>query len=819
MARVRPSHTTFAGGEISPLLHARSDWGPYANSCLEMRNVAALPEGAAERRPGTEYIAAARDTAASAPPYLFPFEFSVAQTYVIEVAAGALRFFLPGADGGLVVADGTDGAVTNGGFDTNLSGWTLTQAGSATVAQAAGACELRATGSDEAAIEQDIALTTGANRAVATFTIGGPACGAVTVTFGDTTRRCAPGTHALSAPANATPLTLKISNTEGYTLTVDDVALVGSGQQGSQVPFELAAPIQPLDLLEGAHVQSADVIYMTPRDKPTLALKRYGGLDWSLERFDYRDGPYLSELAQPNEDHTMSPSSGTGVVVVTSSEAWVFWDEDVGRPIAIKNGSDWAWGTILERKQRTQAWVLVRKGTFPTTATNEWRIGAYAEPNLDSRTNDEMFALGWPSCVALFQQRLVIAGANRRPHRYDTSIIGAFQTFTPGADADLAVSGLLTQGGINAAHWLLPAQRLIAGTAGAEIAIGPASDTQTITPDNAPQRVQTLYGSERRHPLQIGNDTSLYVARGGQMLLEMAYDALKEGFGATDVSVRAKHIAQRRFRQLAYQQTPHRLMWAVLEDGGLAAVTYMREQEVIAWHRHELGATAAGAAKVLSAACVPTPNSAAADGQTETWFAVERVVNGSTARYIERLTHWRSDQTPLADQVFVDSALSYDGAATTTLSGLDHLEGEQVQILADGAVQPAQTVQGGQVALSPAAAKVHVGLAAPATLIPTPPALGAQDGDTLGRQRRVNGAAARVHRTPSIELGTDVAKLERVLQRRPDQLAGPGPYSGMLELPVVPARWSDDTRLVVRQSAPLPMTVLALSYFWEVGYQ
>ena len=97
------------------------------------------------------------------------------------------------------------------------------------------------------------------------------------------------------------------------------------------------------------------------------------------------------------------------------------------------------------------------------------------------------------------------------------------------------------------------------------------------------------------------------------------------------------------------------------------------------------------------------------DGEDEVWVIMGRVINGSLSRTIERMKprDWGNDTE---DMFFVDSGLTYDSVPTTTITGLDHLEGETVAILGDGAVLPTQTVSSGSISLAESVSVAQVGL-------------------------------------------------------------------------------------------------------------
>src|SRR5690606_16768962 len=155
------------------------------------------------------------------------------------------------------------------------------------------------------------------------------------------------------------------------------------------------------------------------------------------------------------------------------------------------------------------------------------------------------------------------------------------------------------------------------------------------------------------------------------------------GYQVNDVSIMAPHLfpCACGIVDMAYAHSPFKVCWAVRGNGALLGMTYVPQHEVVGWHRHDTDGL------FESVAVIPENN-------MDTLYAViKRTVNSQTVRYIERM-HTREFQD-LEDCFFVDSGLTYDGAATDTVRGLYHLEGEEVAILADGAVHPSVTVTNG----------------------------------------------------------------------------------------------------------------------------
>lgn len=129
MPRLSTVQTNFTAGELSPLLYGRTDLAKYANGAKTLLNAVVQPHGGVTRRPGTRFVAmAGDDTKASR---LVPFQFSTEQAYVLEFGERSLRFF---RDPGQITASDTGAAITNGTFDSDVSGWTDKSDGVASIA-------------------------------------------------------------------------------------------------------------------------------------------------------------------------------------------------------------------------------------------------------------------------------------------------------------------------------------------------------------------------------------------------------------------------------------------------------------------------------------------------------------------------------------------------------------------------------------------------------------------------------------------------------------------------------------------------------------
>ena len=258
---------------------------------------------------------------------------------------------------------------------------------------------------------------------------------------------------------------------------------------------------------------------------------------------------------------------------------------------------------------------------------------------------------------------------------------------------------------------------------------------------------------------------------------------------------------------MAYQEEPNSIVWCVRTDGQLLGFTYQREQQVTAWHRHIFGGSfGSGNSVCESVEVLPTDNS-----EYQVWVIVKRTIDGATKRYVEYLHNQDFDETDDTSFNYLDSQLAYDGSATTTISGLDHLEGEEVSILADGATHPNKTVSSGAITLDRSSTKVKVGLPYVSLLQTMRIDAGSQNGTSQSKTKRIYEITARLYESIGIEIGPDLDNMERIPFRSSANLmdSGVNVFTGDKDIEFR-GNYETDGFIFVRQNQPLPLTVLSL---------
>ena len=486
---------------------------------------------------------------------------------------------------------------------------------------------------------------------------------------------------------------------------------------------------------------------------------------------------------------TVTASSTTGI---NSNQG--FLSTDVGRLIHIKDGH-------LKITSVTSTTVVV--GTVivdlnETLATTDFALGSFSDTT------------GYPACVTFFEQRLVFAATLSQPQTIFFSKSGDYENMDDGyhetvADDD-AIVYTIASNQVNAIRFMTATRTLIIGTAGGEFAVSGGGTDIAITPTNILIKKQSNNGAANVDALAVGNAT-IFLQRAKRKLRELAYNFDVDGYLAPDLTILAEHISEGGFKQLSYQQEPNQIIWCVRNDGQLAGLTYQREQQVVAWHRHIFGGSfGSGNAVCDSVATIPTD-----DSEYQTWVIVKRTINGATKRYIEYIHEYDFDETDDTSFNFLDSQLSYDGSAASTISGLAHLEGQTVSILANGAAHPNKVVSSGEVVLERSATKVKIGLPYTSLLQTMRIDAGSQNGTSQSKTKRIYDITVRLYESIGVEVGPDLDNMERIPFRSSTNAMNSGinVFTGDKEVEFR-GNYETDGFIFVRQTQPLPLTILSL---------
>ncbi|MFT5440055.1 MAG: hypothetical protein ACI9MJ_001922 [Alphaproteobacteria bacterium] len=807
MPRANPLQPSFNGGEFSPRMVARTDFAKYPLACATLQNMVPLPQGGATRRPGTCFVAEVKDS--SKKVKLRRFEFSTEQAYVLECGEFYFRFY---KDRGRIEVASTDAAIINGTFESGITGWTDKSNGTGVVAHDASdkAMALQANGSgNEAIAEQAVTTTATGQEHVLSFRVKGAAGDQATLRIGTSSgaddilaaTNFAVGWHAKSFTPSAGSFFFQFENALTKTLLVDDVSI----PEGA--PVELAGPYREGELFEIMQAQSADVLYLVHSSYPVYKLTRSGHTSWDLIEAAFEDGPYLMQNASGT---TLTPSAttGFGITLTASASAGInggvgFKENDVGRLVRIDNpasGVDWGWARIVAFTSTTQVIADVKRDFGGASATAKWRLGAWCGE------------CGYPGAVTFQEQRLAFAASAAQPQSFWLSQSADFQNMAPDSpdggsgkwdgtvEDDDALDFTISADQVNAIQWLSPGRQLFIGTVGGEWVV--RSNGPAITPTDVDVKRQTTFGSAKLPP-QIMRGRTMFVQRAGRKLMEMAFNLEQDNFNSLDLNILADHITRGGIVDLAYQQEPDSTLWTVRADGEIPTLTYQPDQNVVGWARCVIGGASATGETV---AVIP------AIDRDEAWVCIRRIINGQVRRYVECFdAGFETGEIP-ALACYSDSALIYDGSATSSIFGLDHLEGEAVSILADGAVHPPRTVTAGAISLDYDAEKVIVGLSYTHIYESLKWEAGTVTGTAQGQVKRIHGVTLVLLDSLNASVGSDISNLKAIPFRAVgDAMDGAVPLFTGEKFIEFDGDFATDTRVVIQGDDPVPFTLLAVA--------
>ena len=529
----------------------------------------------------------------------------------------------------------------------------------------------------------------------------------------------------------------------------------------------------------------------------------------------------------------LQASAVTGSVTVAALDEFrPFAATDVGRMVRLEHpGREPGWGIITAFATAQSVTVRVYRNFASTVPTETWRLGAWSDTT------------GWPKVGTFYQQRLIAARNAGRPQTIWGSQSGDFENMRPdtwreGAttvEDDDALDFTLSATRVSPIVWLVGSRRLIVGTSTGQWAV--ASKGPVLTPSDFVAEPQTSVKSADSAPVQI-DTAAVFAHRAKRGVYDIGFSFEIDGFQASDVTMLARHITKGKVAQIVFQEEPFSQVWARLENGKLACMAYKRSQNVVGWTPCEIapsGAVVESLAVIPGSAVGSSGQVYASDDRDELWMIVRRTIDGSSVRYIEVMegyyegpnpneyaseSNWKPDwdaaQLALQEDAFyVDCGLTYDGASTTTITGLDHLEGETVKIMADGAVQDDAEVSGGEVELRTAATKVQVGLGYDWVYRSMKLPYGSRTGSGVGRTKTVNALVFALLDAATFEFGID---LDGNLNFEPcafrtaaDLMTNAIPlFTGEIRKSSE-GGFHTDPRIVAKGSQPLPWTLLGIS--------
>jgi len=897
------SQVSFTGGEVSPSLYSRVDLARFASSLRTAKNFFIRATGGASNRAGLQFVYALDPNSLAT---LIPFIFSSDQSYMLVFQEDEVRVFADGSfvyDSTANITNVTDGIVSSQprrtittstphllgvGQDAIIAGitgsGTFAPSGTFEVLSIVSTTVFRILGSGD----PSGSYVSGGAVSIST-PIASPYQGAelsdlrytqsadvLTLTHQNWIPhefiRLTASTFSLTdiddfeggpfLDDNTSSTTMKSSAATGTVTITASTSVFTADHIGSliRLSMEDLSAIPPWE--PNKHISASGV-------DPDGALRRSSGKVYIAagNAAAPSAGTYTGTVAPNHDEGTESDGDGgllNGTANTCAGVSWAYLHSLFGTALITAQAGTTATATVLDYMPVVD----------PATTT-VWALGAWSEDQ------------GYPALCTYYQDRLVFANTPEEPQTEWASKTGDYHNFgvsSPLVSND-AIRQPLNARQINAIVELVPMDQLIALTSSSSWASPKRGEAWT--PLTIGYDPQSFDGAAFLRAILTG-DSALFVQNGATKVRDLGYLSDNDKFRGEELTVLARHLFETAtIVDMDYAKEPHGILWIIRSDGALIGLTYLKEQEVIGWHRHDTQG-------FFERVCV-IPE----DGIDVPYFIVRRTVGGATVRYLERMVV--RDRTDILDSFFVDSGLTYDGrntsattiaisgatyaggdtvtltasaatfASTTdigdaiqfphadgnvraeitawtsttvvtavlqspvpaalqatatsiwtfardTFSGLDHLEGMEVAILADGSHEVPQTVSGGQIVLAYAAGVVHIGLAYVSDIETLDVTIFGASESIRDRAKAIPKVSIVVEKTLGLQAGPDEDNLyDCGLQSADFDYNAPWELQSEPQTTYLVTSWNKSGRVLVRQDKPLPATVLQILPTVEIG--
>lgn len=653
---MQTNQRSFTGGEISPAMRVRSDLNKYLNSLATCENFLIRSQGGAYTRPGTKFVGYLASPSKVA--RLIPFSFNTTQNYILVFEHLTMRvimnggFVLSGMSAYQIATPYTEAELPRLSFTQDADVMTIVHPNHAVAKiSRTGHAAWSHTYVNFAPVISPPSLTSGVVKTVTAITNAAPAACSCTA-HGFTNGDLALITGGI-AELSGNYYTLTVVDANNFTIDVDSTA------------FTIFAGVCTATV-GGAVTPTGD-----------------GAGDYS-KTYTY----VITSVADDGQESIASASASiTTPSLSTTAGVVVSWSPVTGADY-YRIYKDPSSGTGV------YGWI----GDSQTTLFTDFNIAPVVSDSPPELRDPFSSTGNYPSAVGYYQQRKIFCNTTNEPQTLfgtQTGYYDSLRTSVP-ARADDAITFSIKNRQVNEIRHVVDIDSLILLTSGAEYKVTEGQD-QVLTPATVGVRAQSYNGASWVPPVVAG-DSVVYIQDKGSRFRDIKYNFADDQYKSGDLSIMAEHLFEGyEIKELAYAQEPYGILWAVRDDGVLLGLTYQRDHQVWAWHHHVTDGEFESVASI-------------SEGNIHALYCtVKRTIDGVVTRYAER---FEARITSSAEDVYaVDCGIFYNGASTTTISGLDHLIGMTVRVVADGVeIKDLVVSVTGTITLPRAASKVSVGL-------------------------------------------------------------------------------------------------------------
>jgi hypothetical protein len=664
MPTTRTYNRSFAGGEVSPEMWGRLDDVKFQTGAATMRNFIATPQGPAENRAGTQFVREVKDSTKRT--RLIPFTYSTTQTMVIEIGAGYLRFHTQGATlgpgtpaayngataytvGSLVSSGGVNYyciAATTGNAPPNATYWYEQPSGIYEIPSPYGESDLFDIHYVQSADVLTLVHPSYAPRELRR--LGAASWTLTSITFGATIST--PGAPTVTPTVGQGINITAITQANPGHITVANDAKNKTLGEGDEIYISGVAGMTQINnkyyIIDTFHAVDRFSVteYQTGVKVNTTTYGAYtsgGTVQKTIQLQDQENFYVITAIAANGIDETTASSAGsaTNNLTVTGAFNTVSWS-------AVSGASRY---NIYKRQSGLYGYIGQTESTsfVDDNIAPDMGITPPVVETLFSSTGN------YPGAVSYFEQRRVFAGTNNAPQTMwmtRTSTESDMSYHIPVQDTD-RINFRVAAREANTIRHIVPLTQLLALTSAAEWRISPVN-SDVITPTTISVRPQSYVGASNVQP-SIVNNTVVYGSDRDGHVRELGYSWQASGFVTGDLSLRSTHLFDGlSITDMCYSKAPHPLLWFISSNGDLLGLTYIPEQQVAAWHRHDTD----GDFESCTAVAEGTEDSL--------YVVVKRTIGGSTKRYVERFA--TRAVSSLENCFHVDSGLTYNGTNTTS---------------------------------------------------------------------------------------------------------------------------------------------------------
>jgi len=809
--RAKLVQMSFSQGEVSAEIEARADLAKRYNGARVVENFWPMPEGGAFRRPGTQYICEVRDS--SKFTMAIPFEHDVADAFAIEAGEGYFRFIKNRSQ---ILSEGMPYEILTSPYqESDLRDIHYQQSADfifmCNPNPAYDIQKLARVEDDEWTLANFNATPPPSFDADEDLVVAG-ALGANTgndIKFravsdvflaGDAGRQIIAGTGraVITAIDNARQATVDVLDDFAQTVTADPTPLSSAATTVTVVAHVVAVGNAVL-LTSGA--QAGEIRLVTAiLTADTFTIETafsagQAGVTWDLIS-GFAASDWLLRLApQTTIDVDKKEPAGAQVAIVMGAAS--LRSTYVGKFVKLLGGTI----KITKYTNTTTASGTIMAVLSDATSANPAAVAAGAWRLQEASWSATR---GRPQTVTIHQGRLVFAGTLTQPKTFWAPSLNDIYNFATGALSTDAYEYTFQAGGLDPLQWLVSLVALYMGDAKREYSVKGQGTDAPLGGDETPfvAKISTA-GSMHVQPIIVDN-AILLTQRYGRDIVQLAYSLQDSpdanSFVPSEPSLFARQISDMRFAKHApaYWQKPNSIVFYPLENGQLAGLTFKPRHEILAWARTKTDG------EIESQCAVPHE-----DGKRSTvLLIVKRTINGETKRFWEYFEDNSSTCTVAArgwSDLHTDCAkVGTITAGSTTITGLDHLEGETVDVIIGSNAIAQKVVTAGVVTLDAAEAPedttvYEVGLHYDATLTTLRPTIPNEVTDGLKRSwatvflRLKNAIGGKLNGKP----------IKPMLAGRP--------FTGLTRLENVRTADDYDGALTVLVDQPYPFTLLGLS--------